>query len=172
MITRLGSVPGIDINRFCKSSLQGFGSKLFKFLFIKFKTKMINNDDLDTQNFEKFDESESQTQTSSKSGPWRKMLSSKDINFVGYTYKNFEIVNDYQVPGMAELKKKKKSTARPMVKSLFDSGSSETSDSSETTSRPPCERPPPTPLIVQGSFLKLLPPELEVRPKQEESEAC
>lgn len=28
------------------------------------------------------------------------MLSSKDINFVGYTYKNFEIVNDYQVSGM------------------------------------------------------------------------
>ena len=28
------------------------------------------------------------------------MLSSKDLNFVGYTYKNFEIINDYQVPGM------------------------------------------------------------------------
>lgn len=28
------------------------------------------------------------------------MISSKDINFVGYTYKNFEIMNDYQVPGM------------------------------------------------------------------------
>lgn len=28
------------------------------------------------------------------------MFSSKDLNFVGYTYKNFEIVNDYQVPGM------------------------------------------------------------------------
>lgn len=28
------------------------------------------------------------------------MLSSKDINFVGYTYKNFEIVNDYQASGM------------------------------------------------------------------------
>ena len=28
------------------------------------------------------------------------MLSSKDLNFVGYTYKNFEIVNDYQVPGI------------------------------------------------------------------------
>ncbi|KAL8147710.1 hypothetical protein AgCh_005147 [Apium graveolens] len=42
------------------------------------------NDELDTQNFEKFDE----------------MLSSKDVNFVGYTYKNFEIVNDYQVPRM------------------------------------------------------------------------
>ena len=28
------------------------------------------------------------------------MLSSKDINFVGYTYKNFEIVNDHQLPGI------------------------------------------------------------------------
>ncbi|CAK9149995.1 unnamed protein product [Ilex paraguariensis] len=30
------------------------------------------NDDLDTQNFEKFEESENQTQASSKAGPWRK----------------------------------------------------------------------------------------------------
>ncbi|OMO50122.1 hypothetical protein CCACVL1_30612, partial [Corchorus capsularis] len=58
------------------------------------------NDELDTQNFEKFDESENPSPTTSKTGPWRKMLSSKDINFVGYTYKNFEIVNDYQMPGI------------------------------------------------------------------------
>ncbi|KAJ0239152.1 AGC protein [Hirschfeldia incana] len=126
------------------------------------------NDDLDTQNFEKFDESESQSQTSSKSGPWRKMLSSKDVNFVGYTYKNFEIVNDYQVPGMAELKKKNKSKRPPMVKSLFDSGSS---DSSETTTKSASDRPPPTPTptppVAKGSFLKLLPPEHEVRSKHE-----
>ncbi|RHN48226.1 putative protein kinase AGC-NDR family [Medicago truncatula] len=78
------------------------------------------NDELDTQNFEKFEESDSQTHSSSRSGgPWRKMLSSKDINFVGYTYKNFEIVNDYQVPGMAELKKTSKSKRKPSVKSLF-----------------------------------------------------
>ncbi|RDX76022.1 Serine/threonine-protein kinase CBK1, partial [Mucuna pruriens] len=78
------------------------------------------NDELDTQNFEKFDESDNQTQSSSRaSGPWRKMLSSKDLNFVGYTYKNFEIVNDYQVPGMAELKKKTSKAKRPSVKSLF-----------------------------------------------------
>ncbi|KAF5930517.1 hypothetical protein HYC85_031390 [Camellia sinensis] len=77
------------------------------------------NDELDTQNFEKFDEADNQTQTSSKSGPWRKMLSSKDINFVGYTYKNFEIVNDYQVPGMAELKKKNTKPKRPTIKTLF-----------------------------------------------------
>lgn len=31
------------------------------------------------------------------------MLSSKDLNFVGYTYKNFEVVNDYAVPGMSML---------------------------------------------------------------------
>ena len=28
------------------------------------------------------------------------MLSSKDLNFMGYTYKNFEIVNDHVVPGI------------------------------------------------------------------------
>lgn len=28
------------------------------------------------------------------------MLSSKDVNFMGYTYKNFEIVNDHEVPGI------------------------------------------------------------------------
>ncbi|XP_042517469.1 serine/threonine-protein kinase tricornered-like isoform X2 [Macadamia integrifolia] len=59
------------------------------------------NDELDTQNFEKFEESDNQGQTSSKAGPWRKMLSSKDVNFVGYTYKNFEIVNDHQLPGIS-----------------------------------------------------------------------
>eukprot|EP00246_Nothoceros_aenigmaticus_P005191 TRINITY_DN1707_c0_g1_i1.p1 TRINITY_DN1707_c0_g1~~TRINITY_DN1707_c0_g1_i1.p1 ORF type:complete len:101 (-),score=13.67 TRINITY_DN1707_c0_g1_i1:292-594(-) len=47
------------------------------------------------------------------------MLSSKDVNFVGYTYKNFEIVQDAQVPGVAELRKKGK-PKRPSIKSLFD----------------------------------------------------
>ena len=87
------------------------------------------NDELDTQNFEKFEEADSQTHSSSRAGPWRKMLSSKDLNFVGYTYKNFEIVNDYQLPGMAELKKTSK-PKRPSVKSLFD-GESETSEASD-----------------------------------------
>ncbi|XP_031744615.1 serine/threonine-protein kinase 38-like isoform X2 [Cucumis sativus] len=90
-------------------------------------------DELDTQNFEKFEESDSQSSTSSKTGPWRKMLSSKDINFVGYTYKNFEIVNDYQLPGMAELKKKCSKPKRPSIKSLFD-GELEEGDASDTPS--------------------------------------
>ncbi|XP_026401022.1 serine/threonine-protein kinase tricorner-like [Papaver somniferum] len=93
------------------------------------------NDELDTQNFEKFEEAKNQTQTSSKSGPWRKMLSSKDINFVGYTYKNFEIVNDAQLPGMAELKKKSTKAKRPSIKSLFDEESEETSEQGDVSFR-------------------------------------
>lgn len=31
------------------------------------------------------------------------MLPSKDVNFMGYTYKNFEIVNDHEVPGIGML---------------------------------------------------------------------
>ncbi|KAJ7972629.1 Non-specific serine/threonine protein kinase [Quillaja saponaria] len=120
------------------------------------------NDDLDTQNFEKFEESDNQARTSSKTGPWRKMLSSKDINFVGYTYKNFEIVNDYQVPGMADLKKKNSKPKRPSIKSLFEN-ESEGSDASETSDSSASSQ------SVQGSFLKLLPPQLEVSRSQNNS---
>ncbi|KAL0368466.1 UNVERIFIED_CONTAM: Serine/threonine-protein kinase tricorner [Sesamum calycinum] len=77
------------------------------------------NDELDTQNFEKFAETDNQVPSATKSGPWRKMLPSKDANFMGYTYKNFEIVNDHEVPGIAELKKKSNKPKRPTVKSLF-----------------------------------------------------
>lgn len=72
------------------------------------------------------------------------MLSSKDINFVGYTYKNFEIVNDHQLPGIAELKKKSTKSKRPSVKSLFED------ESVEAPNQP-----------VKGSFLSLLPPKLD-----------
>ncbi|VAH09167.1 unnamed protein product [Triticum turgidum subsp. durum] len=77
------------------------------------------NGELDTQNFEKFEETGAQVQSSSKAGPWRKMLPSKDANFVGYTYKNFEIVNDDEVAGIAELKKKSSKSKRPTIKTLF-----------------------------------------------------
>ncbi|XP_042389195.1 serine/threonine-protein kinase tricornered-like [Zingiber officinale] len=103
------------------------------------------NDELDTQNFEKFEETSTPIQTSSKSGPWRKMLPSKDVNFVGYTYKNFEIVNDHEVSGIAELKKKSNKPKRPTIKSLFDTDPSSNQN-----------------LPAQGSFLKLLPTQMEV----------
>ncbi|KAI3678796.1 hypothetical protein L6452_38099 [Arctium lappa] len=112
------------------------------------------NDELDTQNFEKFEESEHQINSSSRSGPWRRMLSSKDINFVGYTYKNFEIVNDYQVPGMAELKKKSNKPKRPTIKSLFEEGPETDTDGSETT--------------ANGSYSNRLPPKVEVPEKHKQ----
>ncbi|XP_051128027.1 uncharacterized protein LOC127249326 [Andrographis paniculata] len=102
------------------------------------------NGELDTQNFEKFEESESQVASSTKSGPWRKMLSSKDVNFMGYTYKNFEIVNEHEVAGIAELKKKSTKPKRPTVMSLFNE-----EPNSEDVQH------------AQGSFLNLLPPKLE-----------
>ncbi|KAJ8440815.1 hypothetical protein Cgig2_000703 [Carnegiea gigantea] len=116
-------------------------------------------DELDTQNFEKFEESDNPVQSTSKSGPWRKMLSSKDLNFVGYTYKNFEIVNDYQVPGIAELKKKDAKPKRPSIKSLFEDESSDNSSDAATSGDQ----------SVQGSFLNLLPPQLEVSHIQTDS---
>ncbi|KAF3513383.1 hypothetical protein F2Q69_00008477 [Brassica cretica] len=107
------------------------------------------NDELDTQNFEKFEEADKQVPKSSKSGPWRKMLSSKDINFVGYTYKNVEIVDDDQLTGIAELKKKKTKPKRPSIKSLFEE---DESSEGKTTQ--------------QGSFLNLLPTQMEDAEKE------
>ncbi|KAH9626892.1 hypothetical protein KSS87_002292 [Heliosperma pusillum] len=83
------------------------------------------------------------------------MLSSKDLNFVGYTYKNFEIVNDYQVPGVAEIKKKDTKTKRPSIKSLFEEDSSDSSEAATSGDQ-----------SVKGSFLNLLPPQLEVSDDQ------
>ncbi|TYG98620.1 hypothetical protein ES288_A10G131800v1 [Gossypium darwinii] len=102
------------------------------------------NDELDTQNFEKFEEVDNQIPSAAKSGPWRKMLSSKDINFMGYTYKNVEIVNNNQLPGIAELKKKSSKPKRPSIKSLFE-------DEVAAAANQP----------VQGSFLNLLPTQIE-----------
>ncbi|KAK8936320.1 Serine/threonine-protein kinase AtPK1/AtPK6 [Platanthera zijinensis] len=83
----------------------------------------------DTQNFEKFEEPAASVQPSSKPGPWRKMLSSKDINFVGYTYKNFEIINDHEVTGIAELKKKTSKVNRRSIKSLFEAEDQQSNES-------------------------------------------
>ncbi|KAK3029451.1 hypothetical protein RJ639_037736, partial [Escallonia herrerae] len=47
--------------------------------------------DLDTQNFEKFSEVEGPC-TIPRVGPWRKMLTSKDANFIGYTFKKSDML--------------------------------------------------------------------------------
>ncbi|KAL2514481.1 AGC kinase family protein [Forsythia ovata] len=97
------------------------------------------NNELDTQNFEKFEEADIQALTSSKFGPWRKMISSKDVNFVGYTYKNFE------------LKKKNTKPKRPTIKSLFEDETKASEGGSPSS---------------QGSFQNLMPPQHEVPDKQ------
>ncbi|KAJ6417616.1 hypothetical protein OIU84_003361 [Salix udensis] len=130
-------------------------------------------DELDTQNFEKFEEMGTSLQSSSKSGPWRKMLPSKDVNFVGYTYKNYEIVNnDHDMPSV-ELRKKSTAPKRPTIKSLFG-----TNQSTPLKSQPPpgfrstfsdshftmpfAETPDSSDQHAQGSFLNLLPTQVEV----------
>ncbi|KAK7281238.1 hypothetical protein RIF29_09035 [Crotalaria pallida] len=51
------------------------------------------NNELDTQNFMKFDEVEKPNPTRSGSGPFRKkLMTPQDLSFVGYTYKNFAAV--------------------------------------------------------------------------------
>ncbi|XP_009361650.2 serine/threonine-protein kinase tricornered [Pyrus x bretschneideri] len=51
------------------------------------------NDELDTQNFMKYDEVDPPAPGRTGSGPMRKtLLTPKDLSFVGYTYKNFEAV--------------------------------------------------------------------------------
>ncbi|KAI4297247.1 hypothetical protein L6164_037142 [Bauhinia variegata] len=79
------------------------------------------NDELDTQNFEKFAEVAAPTDTASKSGPRKKMGSPTDANFVGYTYKNFDVINEHDISsGIVELKKKTARHKRPSIRSLFD----------------------------------------------------
>ncbi|KAG2616831.1 hypothetical protein PVAP13_3NG177085 [Panicum virgatum] len=50
------------------------------------------NDELDTQNFMKFEESDPAPARPGSGASRKMMLNSKDLSFVGYTYKNFEAV--------------------------------------------------------------------------------
>ncbi|KAK4859882.1 hypothetical protein QYF36_013495 [Acer negundo] len=55
--------------------------------------------ELDTQNFEKFPEVEGPPSTIPSVGPWRKMLTSTDTNFIGYTYKKSDILKSLENSG-------------------------------------------------------------------------
>ncbi|KAI3439722.1 uncharacterized protein J3R85_004574 [Psidium guajava] len=52
--------------------------------------------ELDTQNFEKFPEVEGPPSSMPTVGPWRKMLTSKDTNFIGFTYKKSDVLNSLE----------------------------------------------------------------------------
>ncbi|KAK8601190.1 hypothetical protein V6N13_059087 [Hibiscus sabdariffa] len=55
--------------------------------------------DLDTQNFEKFPEIDGPPSSIPEVGPWRKMLTSKDNNFIGFTFKKSDIVKSLESSG-------------------------------------------------------------------------
>nr|GMD65692.1 serine/threonine-protein kinase tricorner-like isoform X2 [Ipomoea batatas] len=49
----------------------------------------VNDDELDTQNFEKFEETDNQVPTATKSGPWRKVSTPKWILFIAMAFSYF-----------------------------------------------------------------------------------
>ncbi|KAJ6722389.1 NON-SPECIFIC SERINE/THREONINE PROTEIN KINASE [Salix koriyanagi] len=55
--------------------------------------------DLDTQNFEKFPDLEGPPSTIPSVGPWRKMLTSKDTNFIGFTFKKSDVLKSLESSG-------------------------------------------------------------------------
>ncbi|GLJ39601.1 hypothetical protein SUGI_0809330 [Cryptomeria japonica] len=89
--------------------------------------KPVVTGELDTQNFEKYDEVEPPQPPKLRSGPWRKMLTSKDGHFVGYTYNNRDMFKAIQ--GTTEIKEKSQPKKKPSLVSLF-----EKIDLEETTS--------------------------------------
>uniref|UniRef100_A0A7S0RC03 non-specific serine/threonine protein kinase n=1 Tax=Pyramimonas obovata TaxID=1411642 RepID=A0A7S0RC03_9CHLO len=72
--------------------------------------------ELDTQNFESFDEDASmeRPRSASSSRAWK----NKDLDFLGYTYKNFEVLDSSSRPGAVEVKKKEVKK-RPSLSSVF-----------------------------------------------------
>ncbi|RZC49623.1 hypothetical protein C5167_018041 [Papaver somniferum] len=106
--------------------------------------KPMVNGELDTQNFLKFDEgAHYQTFHQYGSGPLdpppartgsgqsRKVLTSKDLSFVGYTFKNFDAIK-----GLRELKRSNTPTRLPTIEAIFGySAMDYSTKSSEETER-------------------------------------
>lgn len=73
--------------------------------------------DLDTQNFEKFPDVEGPPSSVPTVGPWRKMLTSKDTNFIGYTYKKSDVLKALDTSG-ADVSSNGSSNAASLVSIL------------------------------------------------------
>lgn len=73
--------------------------------------------DLDTQNFEKFSEVEVPQSSIPRVGPWRKMLASKDSNFIGYTFKKSDALKSIGTSGTG--KRSNGSSKAPSLVSLL-----------------------------------------------------
>ncbi|KAJ4765967.1 Serine/threonine-protein kinase 38 [Rhynchospora pubera] len=71
--------------------------------------------ELDTRNFQKFEELDPPTPMRTGSGPSRKILNPKDLSFVGYTYKNFDAIKGLHQSDM----QRSSSLTRPSIGSIF-----------------------------------------------------
>ncbi|KAJ6335202.1 hypothetical protein OIU78_011939 [Salix suchowensis] len=77
-----------------------FMSTQWDFLYeLEAAYKPTVNGDLDTQNFEKFADLEGPPSTVPSVGPWRKMLTSKDTNFIGFTFTKSDVLKSMQSSG-------------------------------------------------------------------------
>nr|XP_027093295.1 serine/threonine-protein kinase tricorner-like isoform X1 [Coffea arabica] len=75
------------------------------------------NGELDTQNFEKFAEVGDAPSTGPIVGPWRKMLTSKDANFIGFTFKKSDALKSLGTSGVVT--RSSASSKPPSLVSLF-----------------------------------------------------
>ncbi|XP_068641054.1 uncharacterized protein [Aristolochia californica] len=94
------------------------GTQWDKLYEIEAAYKPVVNGELDTQNFEKFDDVEGPPPSLPRGGPWRKMLTSKDANFIGFTFKKSDLVKSIGTSGTDM--QRNGSAKRPSLTSLFD----------------------------------------------------
>ncbi|XP_058097159.1 uncharacterized protein LOC131242491 [Magnolia sinica] len=79
--------------------------------------KPVVDGELDTRNFDKFDEVGDPPSALTRVGPWRKMLTSKDADFIGYTFKKSDMIESIGVSGTNM--KPNSSSKTPSLASLF-----------------------------------------------------
>ena len=84
--------------------------------------------ELDTQNFEHFDEEKKDSRAGERGGEGRRK-EKKDLDFVGYTYKNFEVVGNGEV-------RKKAARQRPSIASIFPGAEGSGGESGGEEGRP------------------------------------
>lgn len=75
------------------------------------------NGETDTRNFDTFDDAEGQPSTTPTVGPWRKMLASKDANFIGFTFRKSDMIKSVGNSGSDS--KTNGSSKPPSLVSLF-----------------------------------------------------
>ncbi|KAL5714156.1 non-specific serine/threonine protein kinase [Ranunculus cassubicifolius] len=112
--TRLGTTGGVDE---IKAHPWFRGIDWERLYEMEAAYKPVVNGELDIQNFEKFEEIGGPPSEIPRVGPWRKMLTSKDANFIGYTFKKSDMKKSLGATGT--YKRPKAYSNTPSLVSLF-----------------------------------------------------